>query len=597
MSCKYPPIALTIVLALLAVVSGAVAGENAQPMTGQMGSDAALVRNRLALPLSMSEPSRISTSGAGGPSLTIAGITFAHFFLQDPTTNFPWWHSHTVVDGSGGVHLTFNDSTNIYYAHCAANCSDAANWLELPLFGVGTWDSMNEPTLGVDASGHPRLMWFTEYSGDTDSHYYYAECNANCTDSAANWTSVAVIDATNNYPDNVRYFALDTQGRPHMVYPMASYPDYGFNYLTCDAGCTTASNWFTTTVTTPDLRPDGFQLVFDQNDQPRVLGYDNNNNALAYAECNSSCSTAANWGSVGLFAPIHWYVLDYSFVLRVDAQGRPRIAYYARNVNPNVLYYAWSNASPLTTGGWLSYTLNYPPNSDNGSLDLALDSQGRPRVVFATDQLDLSYLACTANCESTSSTWQQQYIETGDELDASYPIAQIPTCTPPTWMVIGYPSLALDAADNPHVSYYVKHGQSCEYPPGHYQIYYNAKGIRFARPGGTVTPTPPASVGLNGPAIGVVDISYTFTATVSPITATTPITYVWQATALTTQTHTGRGASDTAIFTWPPGAAGVKTITVSASNKAGTAYGSSRILIFATPIVFNHWAYLPAVLR
>jgi hypothetical protein len=52
-------------------------------------------------------------------------------------------------------------------------------------------------------------------------------------------------------------------------------------------------------------------------------------------------------------------------------------------------------------------------------------------------------------------------------------------------MVVGYPSLALDAADNPHVSYYVKHGQLCEDPPGHYQIYYNAKGIRFATAGGT----------------------------------------------------------------------------------------------------------------
>jgi hypothetical protein len=149
-----------------------------------------------------------------------------------------------------------------------------------------------------------------------------------------------------------------------------------------------------------------------------------------------------------------------------------------------LLYYAWSNANSLTVTGWSSYSLNYPTN-DEWSLDLALDSQGRPRVVFATDELDLSYLACTANCESTSSTWQQQFIETGDELNASYPIAAIPGCSPPTWMVVGYPSLALDAADNPNVSYFVKHGQLCPDWQGHLQILYNAKGIRFARPGGT----------------------------------------------------------------------------------------------------------------
>jgi hypothetical protein len=254
-----------------------------------------------------------------------ASTTFAHFFLRDPTTSFAWWHSHTVVDGSGGVHLVFNDSDNIYYAHCALNCSDPANWLILPLFAVGTYDSMNEPTLGVDASGRPRLMWFTEYSGDTNSYYYYAECNANCTDSAANWTSVAVVDSTNGYPDNVRYFALDAQGRPRLVYPMTSYPYYGFYYLTCDADCTTASNWHTTAVSTPGLEPDGFQLVFDQNDRPRVLGYDtysSNNGILVYAECNSSCSTAANWGSVALFEVGFTLSYYHGYALRLDAQGR-----------------------------------------------------------------------------------------------------------------------------------------------------------------------------------------------------------------------------------------------------------------------------------
>jgi len=412
-------------------------------------------------------------------------ITFAHFFLQDPTTSTAWYHSHTVVDGSGGVHLVFNDIDNIYYAHCALNCSNPANWLELPLFAAGTYDSMNEPTLGVDASGRPRLMWFTEYSGDTNSYYYYAECNANCTDSAANWASVAVVDpGSYGYPHNVRYFALDAQGRPRMVYEMTNYPDHGFNYLTCDAGCTTASHWHTTAVTTPDLQPNEIlQLVFDQNSRPRVLGYDFDNSVLVYAECNSDCSTAANWGSVALFDV--GYYFDYDFALRLDAGGHPRIAYYLKDSNNNVLlYYAWSNANSLTVTGWSSYSLNYPKKYEL-SLDLALDSQGRPRIVYDTDELDLSYLACTANCETASPTWQQQYIETGDDLNASDPIAQIPTCSPPTWMVVGYPSLALDAADNPHVSYYVKHGQSCEYPPGHYEIYYNARGIRFARPGGT----------------------------------------------------------------------------------------------------------------
>ena len=223
------------------------------------------------------------------------------------------------------------------------------------------------------------------------------------------------------------------------------------------------------------------------NSRPRVLGYDDDNESLVYAECNSSCSTAANWGSVALFDV--GYYFDYDFALRLDAGGHPRIAYYLKDSSNNVLlYYAWSNANSLTVTGWSSYSLNYPTN-DELSLDLALDSQGRPRIVYSTDELDLCYLTCTANCETASPIWQQQYIETGDDLNASDPIAQIPTCSPPTWMVKGYPSLALDAVDNPNVSYLVRHMQLCEYPPGHYQIYYNARGIRFARPGGSAPPT------------------------------------------------------------------------------------------------------------
>ena len=409
-----------------------------------------------------------------------ADLTFAHFFLQDPMLNIVWGQSHTIVDGSGGVHVAFYNNAYIYYAYCADNCGDPANWLVLPLIAVGTLDSLDEPTLGIDTTGHPRLMWYAEYSGETN--YYYAECNANCINSTANWNSVAVVSlGAYSYPINPRYAALDTQGRPRLVYPMTG----GFYYLTCEADCTTASSWNTTTVSTPDLLwPNALQLVFDLNDRPRVLGFDDNTTGLLYAECNSSCSNAANWGSVGLFAPIY-YLSYYSFVLRVDAQGRPRIAYFDGTDN-NVLYYAWSNASPLNAANWSSYTLNYPTNSVYWSLDLALDSQGRPSVAYATDTLDLSYVTCTANCETTSSTWQQQFIETGDDLNASDPIPTTPGCVSSTWMVIGYPSLALDGANNPSVSYWVRHGQMCYDIYGHLQILYDAMGIRFATAGGAM---------------------------------------------------------------------------------------------------------------
>jgi hypothetical protein len=578
MNRKYSLVTFVFVTVLMLLVAQGAAAQMHPPV--QMASGA--VRAPQADPVPWAESIEQANT---------ANAAYSHFFLQDPLTSDPWWQSHTVVDGSGGIHTTFFDTQYIYYAHCAANCGDSNNWLEVPLFAVDT--SLVMPTLGVDDSGRPRLMF---YASPTwyEHNYYYAECNANCAENSANWTFVAVAQVNSySYPFDVGFAALDNQDRPHLVYPQTEYPNYGINYLTCNSGCTTASNWYTTTVVTPGLDPDAMQLVFDPNGRPRVLGYDTENDGLMYAECNNNCSTAANWGSVALPISIPYLGAYDGFALRADAQGRPRIAYYD-GADSSVLYYAWSNASPLTAANWHSYTLNYPGNSDFWSVDLALDSQGRPAIAFATDELDLSYITCTANCETNSPTWQQQIIETGADLEAAYPIPPSPGCSAPTWMVNGYPSLALDAADNLSVSYWVRHGQFCN---GGSQIVFNASSIRFARSGGSSTPTAPGSVIPTGPALGVINVSYTFTATVSPITATTPITYVWQATGLPTQTHTGRGGSDTATFTWPSGATGLKTITVSASNKAGTAHGNRSILISATPIVFNHWVHLPAVRR
>jgi hypothetical protein len=104
----------------------------------------------------------------------------------------------------------------------------------------------------------------------------------------------------------------------------------------------------------------------------------------------------------------------------------------------------------------------------------------------------------------------------------------------------------------------------------------------------------PAGVGVTGPTTGTVDTAYTFIATVRPITATAcpmtatlPITYVWQATGQSPVTHTG-GLSDTTTFTWPT--PGIQTITVTATNAGGAVTGTH----FITTSVY---IYLPNLLK
>jgi hypothetical protein len=88
---------------------------------------------------------------------------------------------------------------------------------------------------------------------------------------------------------------------------------------------------------------------------------------------------------------------------------------------------------------------------------------------------------------------------------------------------------------------------------------------------------PPAFVEVSGPDTGVVQGSYTFTASVNPTTTTVPITYIWYIDDQLTFTHTA-GISDTATFNWD--SPGLHQLTVSATNPAGSVIDVWSITIY-----------------
>ena len=84
-------------------------------------------------------------------------------------------------------------------------------------------------------------------------------------------------------------------------------------------------------------------------------------------------------------------------------------------------------------------------------------------------------------------------------------------------------------------------------------------------------------VGITGPTTTTVGSGVTFIASASPITATLPITYTWQAMGQTPVVHTGSGLSDTVSFTW--NVTGTKTVTVTAQNCSDTGIDSDTHVI------------------
>jgi uncharacterized repeat protein (TIGR01451 family) len=94
------------------------------------------------------------------------------------------------------------------------------------------------------------------------------------------------------------------------------------------------------------------------------------------------------------------------------------------------------------------------------------------------------------------------------------------------------------------------------------------------------------TVQLNGPTAGTTGQSMTFTAVVAPITATQPITYIWQATGQAAITHTN-GLTDSVDFVWV--LPGPQSVSVTAINRWGQV---TAVLAFT----IDSRLYLPVVL-
>lgn len=95
------------------------------------------------------------------------------------------------------------------------------------------------------------------------------------------------------------------------------------------------------------------------------------------------------------------------------------------------------------------------------------------------------------------------------------------------------------------------------------QVYNPKNGLTFPRIDCTFEPVPLVSVDISGPSSGFIGNNYTFVATISPITATQPITYVWQATEQSPVTFTGN-LTNSISYTWE--ISGTKGITITAQN-------------------------------
>ncbi len=106
---------------------------------------------------------------------------------------------------------------------------------------------------------------------------------------------------------------------------------------------------------------------------------------------------------------------------------------------------------------------------------------------------------------------------------------------------------------------------------------------------------PIGGVTLSGPVTGTAGGAIPFTATVSPLTATLPVTYVWQASTQASYTHTVSSYDDQHTFTWT--AAGTQVVTVTATGAGGGVKTATHTITVGGGGGETFDIYLPLVLR
>ncbi|GIK40883.1 MAG: hypothetical protein BroJett011_47160 [Chloroflexota bacterium] len=374
-----------------------------------------------------------------------------------------------AVDSAGGVHVSYalysgldNSQKPAYYAYCAANCAGIANW---SLTRLG--NNVQDVRLALDPAGHPRLMLYTAYTNSDAHEYQYAACETGCANSA-NWTitpltTVYEIPSRRSYHNN-RYFALDPQGGPAFIYTDSAGGHSGTFYAHCLSACTNVGNWFEFKLFEQSVGKPA--LAFASNGQPRFAASyyvpdDPQYNVplwkLLYGGCYNNCDNLEQsvWDGVFIYPTIG----DGSFSLRIDSNGRPRIALYPTQADlsqmqPGYLYYVWcDDVTCLDAADWSKVSLGLPLFYGDG-VDLALDPANRPRLAYQMGDDGLGYAWCNGVCGAASG-WQSRTAESTAAVMAQYPpgLPQHQSCPILTWLNGVRPSLALDPAGHPRLGY------------------------------------------------------------------------------------------------------------------------------------------------
>jgi hypothetical protein len=347
-----------------------------------------------------------------------------------------------TVDGNGMVFTSIDVDTNVANAHSDARVSfyhsdngamQFATQVSSESWIVASVDSSAADlgafnALAFDSAGNPHISFFD----DTHDDLLYVYWNGSA------WVGPGAVDVTGStgiYND----IAIGADGKVHIAYYSVS--------TTCLRYATWVSDhWMAENVEVANsngICPSVGKfasIAVDPQNRPHIAYYDDANGALKWAYKDAGLwkiQTVDNGedsgkDKVGLYTSI-----------AVDASGQPHISYYDET-NNRLAYAGWQNASA-------KFRLERQVDTRGGLYSqLALDAQGRPHIVYLDDyNEDVPKYAYKA--DNASTIWGFEIIDPKTNL-----------LTNPRPPLVPF-SIAIDAANTVHVSYYNPHSGDLQY--------------------------------------------------------------------------------------------------------------------------------------
>jgi hypothetical protein len=175
----------------------------------------------------------------------------------------------------------------------------------------------------------------------------------------------------------------------------------------------------------------------------------------AYVSCEGACDQSAHWIGTGLIDSYKNDVEAVSIVptvsLALTKAGKPRVLAMgtSNEGKKSVAYFACDEAC-TTDGSWKGTIVSDHEKLSQG-IDLALDKNDMPRVVYALNYMIIFGRCDAADCTVQDAPWKITKVESGSDMPPDK-IFLYPNCTVGAWFLHS-PSLALTPEGKPRIGY------------------------------------------------------------------------------------------------------------------------------------------------